>query len=193
MSATMSPSNLRLMRLTKISVILAVLGLQAVLPAQSTSAMFVANEVNVLSTGLLLMAIAVYVVLLATPYFPGAEVGIVIMILFKATGVVLVYFATVLALILAYVAGRRLVKQNKDSEILRKFLSSEETDQLSMYSPFAALVILLNLPGNVVLGGGGGIAMNYGMLNALPITKFIVACTLAILPVPLIFGVFYQL
>jgi hypothetical protein len=51
---------------------------------------------------------------------------------------------------------------------------------------FLALAAVLNLPGNILIGGGGGIAMLAGMtgLYSLPAYLFIVA--LAVAPVPLI-------
>ena len=49
------------------------------------------------------------------------------------------------------------------------------------------LVVLLNLPGNSVVGGGGGIALCAGMSGLFPLPGFLAAVLLATAPVPMFF------
>ena len=50
---------------------------------------------------------------------------------------------------------------------------------------YVALVLALNLPGNAVLGGGGGIAMVAGLSGMFSFPLFLLAASVAALPVPL--------
>ena len=49
-----------------------------------------------------------YVVLMALPFMPGIEVGLMLMAMLGVGGIVLVYLCTVLALSLSFLAGRLL-------------------------------------------------------------------------------------
>ena len=52
---------------------------------------------------------------------------------------------------------------------------------------YVVLAVLLNLPGNVVLGGGGGLAMMAGLSRLFHPLPFVLTVLLAVLPVPLAF------
>jgi hypothetical protein len=52
---------------------------------------------------------------------------------------------------------------------------------------YVALAVLLNTPGNVVLGGGGGIAFAAGACRLFSTTGFLVTILIAVAPVPLAF------
>jgi len=45
----------------------------------------------------------------------------------------------------------------------------------------------LNLPGNVIIGGGGGIGLIAGMSGLCPFPKYILFVSLAITPLPILF------
>ena len=49
------------------------------------------------------------------------------------------------------------------------------------------LAVLINTPGNVVLGGGGGIALTVGLGRLMTFRHFLVSAALAVAPVPLFF------
>ena len=50
---------------------------------------------------------------------------------------------------------------------------------------YLALALLLNMPGNFVLGGGGGIAMMAGLSRVFSPPLFLLMTMLAVAPVPL--------
>ena len=49
------------------------------------------------------------------------------------------------------------------------------------------LAVLFNVPGNTIIGGGGGIGLIAGMSRLFPFPKFVLLVCLAITPVPLLF------
>jgi hypothetical protein len=55
---------------------------------------------------------------------------------------------------------------------------------------YIALALLINTPGNVVLGGGGGIAFAAGASRLFSTGGFLVTIVLAVAPVPLAFLLF---
>lgn len=159
----------------------------------------------------IMTATAVYILLMATPFMPGVEIGLSMLMVFGARIAFLVYVSTVLALLLAYLIGRFI----PPSFIARTFaafglvraeafinrmsaLSAE--DRLALLveqSPtrvlsalirhrFVALAVVLNVPGNVVIGGGGGIALIAGMSRLFPLTAYSVTILIAVAPVPLV-------
>jgi hypothetical protein len=51
---------------------------------------------------------------------------------------------------------------------------------------YPAIAILFNIPGNVVIGGGGGIALAAGMTRLFSLPAYLATVALAVAPVPLI-------
>jgi len=123
-----------------------------------------------------------YSVALAVPFFPGAEIGICLMCMFGERGVFIAYTATIVGLSASFLVGRlfrgRLnLKENRIMKNLNTF---------SIYIPRGlTLAILLNFPGNIIFGGGGGISFTLGIENKLKYRQFVAIITLATLPVPL--------
>ena len=50
---------------------------------------------------------------------------------------------------------------------------------------YIAIVLALNLPGNTLIGGGGGIALLAGISGLFSFPGYLVAVALAVLPIPL--------
>jgi hypothetical protein len=158
----------------------------------------------------IMMAISVYVLLMMLPFVPGIEIGLGMMVMFGPKIVPLVYGATVLALFLAFLFGR-LVPQRTIVEIfetlhlkragrlLRQLEPLESSERLefllqdagSKVLPvllryrFLALMVALNLPGNALVGGGGGICLVAGFSRLFSFPSFLIAVALAVLPLPL--------
>jgi hypothetical protein len=148
------------------------------------------NENELINTKLILvLGSIIYAILLAVPYFPGIEVGLAIMIIFGTKGVIFAYLATVLGLFVAFLLGGRIKDNRLLNNKLSKIIVSETTHKLSNYAPMLALIILLNMPGNIVLGGGGGIAMSYGYYKKLSPLKFLFSLIIATSPIPLLIGI----
>jgi hypothetical protein len=160
---------------------------------------------------LIMVAIAIYVLCMMLPFVPGMEIGLGMLIVFGAPIVPLVYGATVLALSLAFLIGR-LVPQATITAALRSVglgrgaAMLEELDGLApadrlgwllarapgrvlpqlVRFRYLALLVLFNLPGNAVIGGGGGIAMLSGFSRLFSTGGFVAAVAVAVSPVPLL-------
>jgi len=52
---------------------------------------------------------------------------------------------------------------------------------------YLVLAVLFNLPGNAIIGDGGGIALIAGMSRLFPFPKYVLLVCVAITPVPLLF------
>jgi hypothetical protein len=133
-------------------------------------------------------ATSVYVLAMALPFIPGIEIGLALMLVLGAEGVVLVYLCTQLALALSYLAGRVVPPATLARAFA--FLGMERARRLltspagAIPRPGLALAALLNLPGNAVIGGAGGIGMLAGITRALSFPRYLLLVALATTPVP---------
>ena len=169
-------------------------------------------------TGALIGGGIIYVLLLSLPFVPGVELGVLLMCVFGKTGIVFVYFATVAGLSLAFLMGRLLPKEwiesrlhklgfsqtcdNSGDEIdemldnlsrNRKFCQSRLGSFLTKYR-YLTIAVLFNMPGNYLIGGGGGISLACGISSGIPWKWFLLTVVLAVSPVPLLayFGVIHM-
>lgn len=161
---------------------------------------------------LLLVSIFSYILLLAIPFLPGIEVGLLLMALLGTRGIVLVYLCTILALSLSFLFGRLLparylaralewfhLFRARNLVIAMEPLSPEERLRFllqrapSRIVPFLlrrryfVIGTLFNLPGNALIGGGGGIGLVAGMSRLFPFPKFLLLISVAIMPGPILF------
>lgn len=155
---------------------------------------------------------AAYVVLMALPFVPGAEIGLTLLTALGGTLAPLVYLATAASLTLAYLVGLLL-----PADLLRRALQGLGLHRAAAFVARAAamteadlshtlardttpralrgvlryryvtLALLINMPGNVVLGGGGGIALMAGLSRLFRPIPFLLTVLIAVLPVPLVF------
>lgn len=51
---------------------------------------------------------------------------------------------------------------------------------------FLVLAVMINLPGNTLIGGGGGIALVAGMSGIYPLPRFLLTIALAVAPIPVL-------
>jgi hypothetical protein len=158
--------------------------------------------------GLSLGALA-YVLVLALPFVPGVEIGLLLMILFGREGVIVAYVATIVGLSLAY-----LVAQTVPYRITLKWMNklglSDATDNpkdaidaivggrsatqgaaarlgnFLLSHRYLTLAVCLNLPGNSVLGGGGGIAALCGLSRQFHWWRYVLTLIVATAPLPLL-------
>jgi hypothetical protein len=159
-----------------------------------------------------LSAAGLYILLMTIPFMPGIEIGLALLFILGGEGALLVYLCTVTALSLAFWLGR-VVPDNSMSRLLL-WLHFQHAAQVvgrlealppqarleSLYNlapkgivPFLirhraiAIAVLLNVPGNALIGGGGGIAMLVGISRLLPFHQYLVVAAVAVAPVPLFF------
>ncbi|MEM1274745.1 MAG: hypothetical protein AAGF88_13090 [Pseudomonadota bacterium] len=156
---------------------------------------------------IVLMAFLAYILLLAVPFVPGAEIGIAILVLRGAEAAPFVYLATIAGLAIAFLCGRALkltvirrllldlglvracalIDQIAPlSEPERLALVAQRVPNWALRSRYLALAVLLNVPGNAVIGGGGGICLLAGFSRLVSPALSLATIALAVLPVPLL-------
>lgn len=156
------------------------------------------------------LSVLAYVLLMALPFAPGIELGLALMMVLGPKGVALVYFCTLLSLSLSFMVGRLI-----PLEIFARFLgwlhlqnardllirigpleSEQKLNYLLNTAPsriipfllkhrYLMVAFILNLPGNALVGGGGGIGVIAGMSGLYPFLRYLVMISLAISPLPL--------
>jgi len=153
----------------------------------------------------------IYLFSSALPFVPGAEIGLAMMMTFGARAAVLVYGCMVLALLLSFAVGCmvpsaalargfRFVGLTRAADLVRKTMGmspSERQQYLSAKAPnrlvpallrhrYLALALAFNIPGNSLIGGGGGIAMFAGMSGLFSHAGYLLTVVLAVAPVPVL-------
>lgn len=157
-----------------------------------------------------LIAVVIYILLMATPFMPGIEVGLAVMLLLGNKSALLIYLCTLIALSISFMIGRffplDLVRRflnwlylDKASDLVRqlepldraerlKFLHQKTPEKLSPFllkHRYVTIALFLNLPGNALIGGGGGIGLVLGMSGLIPFHRYFLVLAVAVLPVPL--------
>jgi hypothetical protein len=192
----------------------------AIILALNMGGSWLANQLNFqlfprhdsLLHAIVLIATLIYVLLMAIPFMPGIEVGLLLMLMLGSKGALLVYLCTLIALSISYMIGRNISPNlvYRFFNWLHFYKASAMVRQLEPLSPLERLALLnekapsriapfllrhrylsvataLNLPGNALIGGGGGIAMVIGMSKIIPFHAYIVLLAFAVAPVPLWF------
>lgn len=155
-------------------------------------------------------ALFIYALLLAIPFVPGVEIGIALLIMQGSAIAPFVHAATVLGLLISYVTGwafaTTLPCKFLDTlgfhraclfvDGMKEMTLPERLSYLETAAPrwigrwvlrhrYLLLVLLINLPGNSLLGGGGGILLVAGLSRLFSFPTIIVSLILATAPVPL--------
>ncbi len=158
----------------------------------------------------IMMSAALYAVLLAIPFVPGVELAVGLIVMFGPDVIWLIYGCTLFGLTLSFAVGSlvpiavlirllELVRLRQAAALMRSVAPMKRSERLkvllaqapNLYVPFllkhryVALAILINLPGNFLIGGGGGIAMIAGLSRLFSVFGFVATVAIAVLPVPL--------
>lgn len=151
-----------------------------------------------------------YIVLTAIPFVPGTEIGVALLMVFGAPIAIVVYLSTITALTLAFAVGRLVPERrlagwlnrhgfDRAAALIEAFqrLGPDGRDRyLTQHAPrwlkpwlvdhwMITFVVLINLPGNTLLGGGGGIALVTGLSKLMSFQQFLLGVCLAVAPVPI--------
>lgn len=161
------------------------------------------------TNALIFASAALYSFLLAIPFVPGVEVGLGLIAMFGPPAALLVYACTVIGLSLSFTVGRllplrTLIKLSDDinfqrtSAWLRKIEPMSQQERLELLARkapnrflpyliryrYCALGIALNIPGNFIIGGGGGIALFAGISRLYSIPGFLITVSISVAPIP---------
>ena len=159
----------------------------------------------------ILGSFGLYILLMTLPFMPGIEIGLTLMLFLGSKGVILVYCCTLIALSISFLIGQRIplqkfakflgwlhLKKARDLILEMEPLSSgERVAILHKKAParivphllnhrYLAIALLLNLPCNAVIGGGGGIGMIVGMSGLITYTRYLLTIAVSISPVPIV-------
>lgn len=151
-----------------------------------------------------------YVALLAMPFVPGAEIGFAMLAAFGAAIAPLVYGATVVSMMLAYTVGRVLpitalerllsfLRMRRAAALVARAAPLAQDARLAMLldaAPprvvalavrhrYVALALSVNIPGNAVIGGGGGIMLLAGLSGIFSPGPTLIVVAFAVSPVPI--------
>lgn len=163
----------------------------------------------------IIISMIAYVILMAIPFVPGAEIGLAVMMILGPEIVPLVYLCTLTSLSLSFMAGRyipekalitlahdlHLLKISQLGSELEKFDGQQRLELILSRSPkklipvllnyrYLALLVAINMPGNIVIGGGGGIALVAGMSRIFSAPLYLLTIAIAVAPIPLLLLLF---
>jgi hypothetical protein len=168
-----------------------------------------------LMVGLMVIIFLVYVVLISIPIGPGIEIALSLMLIRGPDVVIWVYITTVLGLFLAFLAGQYLpytylqkvfldLRMKRASELLNSLQTLSRKDRLDLIKeklplllrPFivegryATVAVILNIPGNALIGGGGGILLIAGISRLFSTGWMFLTLVIAVSPIPIAIHVF---
>ncbi len=126
----------------------------------------------------LLVTSTLYALALAVPYLPAVELGWMVMAAFGKAAILSIWLATPVGLLIAFALGywmREWPWVDRLSSRFRGSLQEAETrgnglgakalrfaDRNLVNHPYWVLAVLVNTPGNWLIGGGGGIGILAG-------------------------------
>jgi hypothetical protein len=164
---------------------------------------------------LLMSSMIAHTILMAIPFVPGAEIGLAVMMVIGPKIAPLVYFCTLVSLLLSFAIGRYIPDQaliklfhkvgftraEKLMSELSNLGSRERLQLIVSRSPkklipflmkyrYIALLLAINLPGSIVIGGGGGIAMVAGLSRLFRLPYFVLTIAIAVAPFPILLTFF---
>ncbi len=167
------------------------------------------NEARV--HAMIMTTTAMYILASAVPFVPGAEIGLALMLTLGPPIAFLVYISMVAALTTTYLVGRfvplrviaavfALFGLSRAQRLMEEIAPLDGDARLSLLTEraprrviplllghrYITLAVLLNIPGNTLIGGGGGIALVAGMSGVFSFTRYLITVGIAVAPVPLL-------
>ncbi len=165
--------------------------------------------------GATVVAIVLYALLISLPFVPGVEIGIGLMVMFGTPMAIPVYLSTVIGLTLGFFIGRLVPERalcacfdflgmTHISHMLRDLARKPVQERMNMlverapsrFVPFllrhryVAIAVSFNIPGNSVIGGGGGIAFMAGLSRLFSFPLYLLAVVIGVSPVTILFLIF---
>ena len=159
---------------------------------------------------IIVISILVYTLLIAIPFVPSVEIGLGLILVLGAKLAPLVYLFTIVGLSLSFLVGQLIPESRlqsfleelsltRASRLVEKMKPLNTEQRLSLllsHAPakfiptllrhrYLAVAVALNIPGNTVIGGGGGISLVAGMSRLFQFWRFLLVLAIAVAPVPL--------
>jgi hypothetical protein len=173
------------------------------------------NDYGWAMPGLLALVLVIYAVLIAIPFVPGVEIGLSVLAAGGADIAPLVWLATTCGLTLAYMVGctvplgwlRRVLLDlhlTGAAQLVARFEALPPKGRVAFVQTllpkkycgwivkyrYINLAVLINIPGNSVIGGGGGIALISGLSGMFRAPLAVLTILIATAPVPLAIWLF---
>ncbi len=160
--------------------------------------------------GALVASAIMLAVLLGVPFVPSVEMGLLVMAVFGPTGAVAAWLATIAGLSMAFAAGSYMPTQlirgwlerhglypaqsGDPQSILDGMLEHGNLSRRAggriagflLRHRYLLFAVLINMPGNSIIGGGGGIALVCGFSRLYRWQWFLLTTALASLPIPVL-------
>ena len=165
--------------------------------------------------GATVIAIILYALLISLPFVPGIEIGIGLLVMFGTPMAIPVYLSTVIGLTLGFFIGRLVPEKilcgcfdflgmTRVSQMLRELARKPVQERMNLLVerapsrivPFLlrhryiAIAASFNIPGNSVIGGGGGIAFVAGLSRLFSFPLYLLAVVIGVSPVTILFLIF---
>jgi hypothetical protein len=162
-------------------------------------------------TGLLIAVLLGYAVLLAIPFVPGIEIGLALLVIAGAQVAPFIYLATVIGLGMAFLVGQYLplswlANGLRDLRLTRLAAACDNIAQqdrltrlavmqdklprwlvpIAVKYRYATVALVINTPGNIAIGGGGGILLAAGVSRLFSTPLMLLVIAVATAPVPLL-------
>lgn len=160
---------------------------------------------------LISLSLLAYAILIAIPFVPAIEIGLTLMMLQGPSLAPFLYVATVFGLFLAFLIGQRIpldwlrgffrdLHMIRACAMLDRMKALPPQDRLIMLADrlpkwlaplvtryrYVTIGLVLSVPGNVAIGGGGGIMMTAGISRLFQAPLVFVTLLIAVAPVPLV-------
>ncbi len=174
-----------------------------------------ANDYGWAMPGLLVAVLVIYAVLIAIPFVPGIEIGLMVLAAGGSGIAPLVWIATASGLTLAYMVGCKVpytwlhrvlldLHLTRACQFLERFEALPVEERAAFVQAllplrhlgwvvkyrYLNLALLINIPGNSMIGGGGGIAFVSGVSGMFRVPLVMVTIVVATAPVPLAIWLF---
>lgn len=165
---------------------------------------------HLMISAMLVAILLLYTLLMAMPFVPGIEIGVALMMMQGPPIAPFVYVATVLGLTVAfclgqwvpypvlqrYVSDLGLVRIGQMVSDIAPLTRQQRADRLAQRLPrwlarplvgwrYVLVAALLNVPGNAVIGGGGGLMLLAGLTRLFQTGWIVLTIVVAVAPVPI--------
>ncbi len=155
--------------------------------------------------------VLIYAICMILPFMPAIELGLILLAMLDIQGILMLYLVTVFSLSISYTIGSLVPGQvlkrlfqflhfYKAADLLCARGECNEKQQINrflehapkrlipflLHHRYCVFGVAVNTPGNMLLGGAGGIALMSGVSRLFNIRTFVLAVMISVLPLPVI-------